>query len=72
MTDRPAPCPLCACPTPGGHACSSVPPLPPVPLLVDHHGRRAVFVAPLPTFREQVSLDINADPNERPRVRRQG
>jgi hypothetical protein len=43
------PCPLCRCPTPGGHACSTVPaerePLPPVPLMVECDGRRAVFVA---------------------------
>ncbi len=42
MSDQP--CPLCGCPTPGGHACSTVPPLPPVPLVVDLGGRRAVIV----------------------------
>ena len=57
-------CPLCGCPTPGGHARSTVPALPPVPLVVDHRGRRAVFVAPLPTYREQVDAD--------PKVRRRG
>lgn len=39
------PCPLCGCPTPGGHACSTVPPLPPVPLVVDAGERRA-FLGP--------------------------
>jgi hypothetical protein len=63
------PCPLCGCPVPGGHACSTVPALPPVPLLVDHRGRRALFVAPLPTYREQAETTIDADPKP---VRRRG
>jgi hypothetical protein len=46
------PCPLCRCPTPGGHACSTVPaerdPLPPVPLMVECDGRRAVLVRETP------------------------
>lgn len=46
-------CPLCGCPAPGGHACSTVPALPPVPILVDHRGRRALVVAEPPDPREQ-------------------
>jgi hypothetical protein len=55
------PCPLCGCPIPGGHVCP-VPALPPVPLLVDHRGRRAVVVAAPPAEREP----------QGPKVRRQG